>query len=40
MTTVSIIHFAAILLLVGTVLRLVETKWPDSAVGKALAFIY
>jgi len=34
------IIFAAYLLVIGFILRWVETRYPDSAVGKALAFIY
>lgn len=40
MVGAEILEFAALLLLVGALFRVIETKWPDSAVGKALAFIY
>lgn len=36
----ELIEFAALLLLVGALFRVIETKWPDTPVGKALAFIY
>jgi hypothetical protein len=32
--------FAAYLLIVGFILRWIETRYPDSFLGKALAFIY
>lgn len=37
---VALIHFAANLLIVGYLIRVVQAKWPDSTVGKALLFIY
>lgn len=40
MITASGFQFLALLLFFGAVLRLIESKWPDSALGKALAFIY
>jgi len=40
MQSVSVIHFAAVLIIVGTIFRLIETKWPDTVVGRALAFVY
>ncbi len=40
MTTLSAVHFLLLLLIVGTAIRLAEVHFPDTTVGKALAFIY
>jgi len=40
MTTVSAVHFLFLLLIVGTLIRLVEVHYPDTPVGRALSFIY
>jgi hypothetical protein len=40
MNVITAVHFALMLLLVGGVIRFVEYKFPDSAVGQALAVIY
>lgn len=37
---IAFIHFIANLILAGTVLRIIEAKWPNSGVGKALTFAY
>ena len=37
---VNALIFLAYLLIVGFLLRAAETRWPDSPLGKALAFIY
>lgn len=44
MTAVSALHFLALYIIIGAALRLLEAylleRDPDSAVGKALAFIH
>lgn len=37
---IDFIHFLAHLLIAGVLIRLVESKMKDNAVGKALAFAY
>jgi len=37
---ISFVHFLANLLIAGVLIRLVESKMKDNAVGKALAFAY
>lgn len=37
---ISFIHFLANLLIAGALIRLVESKMKDNALGKALAFAY
>jgi hypothetical protein len=37
---ISFIHFLANLLIAGVLIRLVESKTKDNAVGRALAFAY
>lgn len=37
---VSALHFAAMLLIVGLAIRMIQYHWPDSPVGRALAVIY
>lgn len=37
---ISFIHFVANLLIAGILIRLVESKTKDSAIGRALAFAY
>lgn len=36
----ALINMAAMLLIVGFFLRWIQVTWPESGVGKALAFIY
>jgi hypothetical protein len=40
MISASVLQFTALLLIVGAVIRLIESYFPDSPLGKALAFIY
>lgn len=40
MNTVNWVHFVAMLLITGALLRTIEYKWPESAVGRALGVIY
>jgi hypothetical protein len=40
MTAVSALHFTALLLIIGTIIRLIQSRFPDTAIGKALLFIY
>lgn len=40
MTAVSALQFVALLIIVGTIIRLIQARYPDTAVGKALMFIY
>lgn len=40
MTLVWLLQFAASLLIVGTTLRMIEMKWPDSWLGRSLAVVY
>jgi len=37
---ISFIHFLANLLIAGALIRLVESKMKDNALGKALAYAY
>jgi hypothetical protein len=37
---ISFVHFLANLLIAGVLIRLVESKLKDNAVGRALAFAY
>lgn len=39
-STLSAAEFAAYLIVVGTILRLVTIQWADRPIGKALSFIY
>jgi len=38
--TVNFVHFLAFLLIAGAMIRFIELRWPDSAVGSALGVIY
>lgn len=40
MTGIDLVHFFALLMIVGGTIRLVEYKWPQSFVGRGLAVIY
>ncbi len=40
MNAITAFHFLLLLLLVGGVIRAVEIKFPDSAIGQALSVIY
>lgn len=40
MTAVSALQFLALLLIVGTAIRLFQARYPDTPIGKALMFIY
>lgn len=40
MYTAYLMQFVATLIIVGTALRYVEFKWPDSWIGRSLAVIY
>lgn len=37
---VSTLHFAANLIIVGLIFRLIEAKWGESWLGKSLSVIY
>lgn len=36
----ALVNFMAYLIIVGFFLRWIQVKWPESGIGKALAFIY
>lgn len=40
MTGVDLLHFFACLMVVGGAIRVIEYKWPQSFVGRALAVAY
>lgn len=40
MTAVFLLQFFAALMIVGGTIRVVEHKWPDSMVGRALGVAY
>lgn len=37
---INALVFLAYYLIIATILRMIMIKWPDSSVGKALAFIH
>lgn len=40
MNVINFLHFTAMLLIAGAFIRVIELRWPDSAVGRALGVIY
>lgn len=40
MNTVTFIHFLAMLIIAGALIRYIESMWPDSWIGRALGVVY